>query len=536
MVSWISRGRPRSNTERKGLMAKLGSFFTLFNPKVAEGKAFGLGGFAVLAFAPFEFAPAALVSLIGLFWLWSQTETQKQAFKVGLWFGLGLFGLGVSWLFSSIYIYSHVALPLAILATFIFILFLSLYIGLAGVLARYFYSPTYTGLSYVVLFPAVWVLLEWMRSSAFGGFPFLIFGTSHIGTWLDGYAPVFGVLGVSWVLAMSAGAILWMATRQAWTGASLMMAAIWLGGSGLQEVQWVKPKGEPVKVALIQANIPQEEKWERDAFFPTLKKYVQATKQNLDADIVVWPETAVPAYYDVVAKGALKQFIQDAQLLETDIIAGIITRESDHIHYYNSIVNFHNPSQVYSKHHLVPFSEFFPLSDALYALTQLFDIPFSQFSKGHYPPKTMKLAGHEVGLSICYETAFGEELAELIPPAEFMITLSNDAWFAHTLEPAQQLQEVQMRALELGREFARATNTGITAIVDIKGQIKQEIPPYKSGVLKGKVQPYEGETFFAKWKQLPILFVLSIIFGFYFGARFVALGKLGRAIRTKKSK
>ena len=518
------RQRRPSKDKRRGLSR----FFSLFNPKRAEGKAFALGGFAVLAFAPFEFAPAALLSLIGLFWLWGQAETAKQAFKIGLWFGLGLFGLGVSWLFSSIYIYSHVALPLAILATLIFILFLSLYMGLAGALARAFYHPRVVSISYVVLFPAVWVLVEWLRSTLFGGFPFLIFGTSHVGTWLDGYAPVFGVLGVSWVLAISAGAILWMITRQAWTGASLIMAVIWLGGAALQEVQWVKPKGEPIKVALVQGNIPQDQKWESRAFFPTLKKYVTATKQNLDVDIVVWPETAVPAYYDVVAKGALKQFIQDAQLLETDIIAGIITREADHIHYYNAIVNFHHPAQAYRKHHLVPFSEYFPLSDALYALTQLFDIPFSQFTKGDYPPKTMKLAGHEVGLSICYETAFGEELAELIPPAELMITVSNDAWFAHTLEPAQQLQEVQMRALELGREFARATNTGLTAIVDIKGQIKQQIPAYQFGVLKGQVQPYEGETFFAKWKQLPILMVLLSIFGAYFALRFIAFGKMGR--------
>ncbi len=500
----------------------------VFLPKKHQWMALALGGFAVLAFAPFEFAPAALVSLIGLFWLWTEAPTKAEAFKTGLWFGLGLFGLGVSWLFSSIYIYSHVALPLAILATFIFILFLSLYVALAGALARYLYSQIFVGLSLVVLFPATWLLFEWLRATAFGGFPFLLFGTSHLNTWLDGYAPVLGVLGVGWVLAISAGAILWLVLKKAWIGASLVMAVVWLTGSGLQEVQWVQPKGEPVKVALIQGNIPQEKKWEPDEFFPSLKKYVEATKQNLDADIVVWPETAVPSYLDMVQKGALKQFIEDAQLLETDIIAGIITREPDHIHYYNAIVNFHHPKQEYRKHHLVPFSEYFPFSDALYALTQLFDIPFSQFTKGSYPPKTMKLAGHDVGLSVCYETAFGEELAELIPPAEMMITVSNDAWFAHTLEPAQQLQEVQMRALELGREFARDTNTGVTAIVDVKGQIKQQIPPYQFGVLKGELQPYEGETFFAKWKQLPILFILSLIFGFYFGVRFVLFEKLGR--------
>ena len=529
-VSKITRKSPHlsgqsNQTQQAGKFKRL---MGLLYPKKQEAKAFALGGFAVLAFAPFEFAPAALLSLVGLFWLWSQAETKMQAFKVGLWFGLGLFGLGVSWLFSSVYIYAHVALPLAILATFVFVLFLALYIALTGFLARYFYVAALPGLSYVLLFPAVWGVMEWLRATAFGGFPFLLLGTSHLGTWLDGYAPVFGVLGVSWVLAVSAGAILWMISKGAWTSGSLVMAAVWLGGSALQEVQWVSPKGEPVKVALIQGNISQDEKWQQSAFFPTLKKYVKATQDNLAADIVVWPETAVPSYYDVVAKGALKQFIQDAQLLETDIIAGIITREADHQHYYNSIVNFHNPSQVYRKHHLVPFSEYFPLSDALYALSQVFDIPFSQFSAGDYPPKPMKLAGHEVGLSICYETAFGEELAQLIPAADFMITVSNDAWFAHTLEPAQQLQEVRMRALELGREFARATNTGFTALIDVKGRIKQDIPPYAFGVLNGEVQPYEGETFFAQWQHLPILMIWLLILGGYLAGRFVLFNKLGR--------
>jgi apolipoprotein N-acyltransferase len=504
-----------------------------FIPRKAEGIALGLGLFSVLAFAPFHFAPAGLVGLVGLFWLWQQAESKFAGFKLGLWFGLGLFGLGVSWLFSSVYVYGHVALPLAILAVFIFILFLSLYVAFAGAMAVVVNHRLFTGFSLVVMFPAVWVLFEWLRSTLFGGFPFLVIGNSHLDTWLDGYAPVFGVLGVSWAVAATAGLLLWLYQKKAWTGASIGMAILWLTGSGLQEVEWVKPKGEPVKVALIQANIPQDKKWESDQFFPTLKRYVKLTQQNLSADIIVWPETAVPSYLDMVQKGALKQFIADAQLLETDIIAGIITREPDHQHYYNSIVNFHNPKQVYSKHHLVPFSEYFPFGDALYALSQLFDIPFSQFTKGAYPPKTMKLAGHDVGLSVCFETAFGEELAELIPPAEMMITVSNDAWFAHTFEPAQQMQEVQMRALELGREFARSTNTGITAIVDVKGRIKQQIPPYEEGVLVGKLQPYEGQTFFAEWKQLPLLFMLSLIFSFYFGIKFILRGKIGQLV-TKK--
>lgn len=487
--------------------------------------AFGLGGLSVAAFEPFGFGPIMLVALMGLFWIWMQTDSHFEGFQTGFWFGLGQFGVGVSWLISSIYLFSGVNLALSVIAVFIFVSFLAFFMGVAGYLARYFYHHSRPALVLIVLFPAIWVLVEWLRSTLFGGFPFLLTGNSHLHTWLDGFAPLLGVLGVSWAVALSAALLLWIVLQRTWLIASFALLLLWTGAAGLQTIEWVKPVGAPIKVALLQGNISQDQKWQQEAFMPTMKTYVSQTKSAIGtADLIVWPETAIPAYFDMVEKGALRTFIKDAQLLETDVLLGVITRDQENNKYYNALVNARNPEQEYRKSHLVPFSEYFPFPKVFNALSLLFDIPFSSFSHGD-TPKTMKLAGMDVGLSICYEMAFGEELAESLPDAKFLVTVSNDAWFAHTLEPAQQLQDAQMRALELGREVARATNTGYSVVIDTKGNIKAELEPYTEGVLIADVQPYEGLTFYAQWKQLPVLFFLSLIFGFIFAKRFIFTGR-----------
>lgn len=475
--------------------------------------ALGLGTLMVAAHAPVGLVPVALISLAGLFWLWDQVDSKLASVQIGFWFGIGFFGVGVSWLISSIYIFAGVNLALSILAVMIFVLFLTSYFMLAGWLVAWLKRDNQLGLNWVLLMPAVWVFAEALRASLFGGFPFLMTGNTHALTWLGGYAPVFGVLGVSWVVAVSAGVLLWLVISRSWVLAPMVLALFWLSGAALKNVDWVEPTGKPVKVALIQGNIPQEQKWQQDHFLPTLQTYVSLTKQNLDADVVVWPETAIPDYYDRVEKGALRHFIRDAQLLNTDILVGVITRDSNNEAYYNAIVNVHQPDQVYQKRHLVPFSEFFPFASIFKALSALFDVPFSSFSAGADDQKPFQLGDHQVGLSVCYEMAFGDELANSASQSDYLLTVSNDAWFAHTLEPAQQVQDVQMRALELGREIARTTNTGYTIIVGVDGQIKQSIEAYQTDVLRGDVQPYAGQTPFMIWRHWPIFGLLVLVLG-----------------------
>ncbi len=477
---------------------------------------------AVFAFAPFSLAPLALLALAGLFGLWLKTETPGQAARLGFWFGLGLHGVGSSWLYSSLYVYGETPLWLSVISVTLWVMYLSLLPALAGWVARFFFSPRFPVLSLLLLFPAAWVLSEYLKQHLFGGFPFLQMGTSHVLTWLDGYAPVFGVLGVSWALALSAAALVWLVRNGAWMGAAFIYAVVWLGGGLLQGVQWTQPVGKPVDVALLQGNIPQDKKWQPEQFMPTLKRYIKMTRENLGADVIVWPETAVPAFFDLVEQGALKTFIRDAQLLQKDILVGSIWRDADTHRYYNALIDVGStPYQIYRKYHLVLIGEYYPFSDWLEPLFDLWHIPFDQFSPGPFPPEPMKLGMHHVGMAICFETLFGHELAAQLPKATYFITVSNDAWFDHTLEPAQALQEVQMRAVELGRSFARATNTGFTAVIDHHGQVIKQLPPHTQGALRATVQPRTGMTPFARWKELPILFLLTLVFGMVLADRYL---------------
>lgn len=488
--------------------------FQIFNPDKSSLIAFGLGALSVLAFAPLYLSPLMVGTLAWLFWLWHNAETRLGFIRIGLWFGLGLFGAGTSWLFSSMYFYSGMSAFTSALATFIWVLFLSLYCAFAGWVVSIFHNKNQPGIGLVLLMPSAWLLGEFLRAKLFTGFPFMIIGNTHLFTWLDGYAPVFGAMGVSWAVAITAGLLIWLAHYRNWLVGAGLFAALWLFSATLKTVDWVQPVDKPIDIALLQGNISQDKKWLKSEFMPTMQTYVKQTRENIDADVIVWPETAIPGYLDVVKNGALFSFMKDAVLLEKDILLGVIVRDKDTGQYYNSLVNAKDTSQVYYKYHLVPFSEYFPFSDLFKTLSLIFDIPFSEFSAGTTTPKPMVLGGQPAGLSVCYEMAFGDELAQNVPDNRYLITVSNDAWFAKTLEPSQQLQDVQMRALELGREIARSTNTGYTAIIGVDGKVKQEIPAYETGVLRGEIQPYEGVTPFVEWKNWPLVWLLAGVFAF----------------------
>ena len=506
----------------RAIKALLPGLISVFRPDRQALMAAAFGAMAAFAFAPFSLAPLALLALAGLFWLWLRADTPGAAARLGLWFGLGLHGIGSSWLYSSLYLYGDAPLWLTLVSVSLWVFYLSLFPALAGWLARSFSSPRFPIVGLLFVYPAAWVLSEYLKQHLFGGFPFLQMGTSHVLTWLDGYAPVFGVLGVSWALALSAAALVWLIRNGAWMGAAFVFAVVWIGGGLLQGVHWTQPDGKPVEVALLQGNIPQDRKWRADQFMPTLKRYVKMTRENLGADLIVWPETAVPAFFDLVEKGALKTFIRDARLIGKPILVGSIWRDAEKTHYYNALIDVSSqPPQLYRKYHLVLIGEYYPFADLLRPLFDLWHIPFDQFSAGPFPPQPMNLGGHGVGMAICFETMFGHELAAQLPQADYFITVSNDAWFAHTLEPAQALQEVQMRAIELGRYFARATNTGFTAVIDHRGRIIGQLPPYEQGVLRATVTPRKGMTPFARWKELPILLLLGVVFGAVLADRYL---------------
>ena len=469
--------------------------------------AFAAGSIAVLAFAPFSLPLAAPASILALFFLW-RNASSRQAVMIGGAYGLGLMGFGVFWLHNSIAQFGGLNLPLAIVLTLGFAFLMALYYALAGWLVARIPGPER------LVVPSVWVLVEWLRGWVLGGFTWLGLGYSQIDTTLAGYVPVLGVYGVSFMLALSAALLLhW---RSFWV---LLVPLIWSGGWLLQQVQWSSPTGEPFKASLVQGNIPQQVKWRPDQLKDTLQIYVDLTAGLPDSRLIVWPETAVPSFSRHVESSFLEPLDERMSAEGRDLYLGIPVLEEDG-RYYNAMINIGQSGRAsYFKRHLVPFGEFMPLQFLLQPLIRILDIPMSEFSSGNDEQPLVSIAGYETGTTICYEDTFGGETADSLPRAAFLVNASNDAWFGDSLAPHQHLQMARMRAIETSRYLLRATNTGISAIIDEKGRLLGTVPQFEQGTVSAHVIPLQGATLFVHMRDWPVvLLALSMLLAGYFFA------------------
>lgn len=469
------------------------------------------GALLPLAFAPYGVIPLAVVCPALLFYLWTHA-TAKQAIYLGYSFGLGFFGLGVSWVAVSMLRFGNVAMPVAALLTLLFALILSSYIALAGYLLRRYFTGIGVGRQLLVLMPALWVLAEWLRAWLFTGFPWLNLGYSQTDGPLAGLAPIVGVFGLSYLLALAAGVLVWalqLPRRQRW----IVMA----GGIGvtllcwpLQAIEWGEAFGEPLKASLIQGNIAQDQKWLPQNRKASIDLYVRLTRANWDSDIIVWPETALPAYFHQSTE-FLNELGQEAKSSGAHVLLGLAVLDQNGAnHYYNSMVLVGEPFQFYHKRHLVPFGEFLPFKAWLGELIRFMDIPMADFSSGGAKQPLMQAGPYAIGMSICYEDAFGEEVIEGLPEAKLLVNVSNDAWFGDSFAPHQHLQMARMRSMETRRPMLRATNNGISAIIDHHGVVTKTSPQFTTHVLTGVVQPRSGSTPYVIWGNYPVV-VLALL-------------------------
>ena len=473
--------------------------------------AVGAGALAPLAFSPFDAFFLAPVSLAVLFVLWLAVTPARAAWR-GWLFGLGLFGFGVSWVHES-FQFSQVALPLAIVLTALLVAYLAAFPAALGyVLVRF--SRGSSWLRLVGLFPAAWVLSEWVRGWFLTGFTWVQLGYSQLGWPLAGLAPILGVYGVSWAVAISAG-LLVMAIR-AGAGRRILyigiLAALWGLSWAMGLITWTQAAGPATKVALIQGNVPQHLKWLPSQRQPTLERYVAMTRRHWDAALVIWPETAVPAYYHQAAE-FLAELGQEAYRHDSELLVGIPVKETGGSRYFNSVVAVGEQEGAYHKRHLVPFGEYIPLKGLLGPVLDLMRVPMSDFSAGSNDQSLLQAAGHRIGVSICYEDAFGEEVIEALPEATLLVNVSNDAWFGESIAPHQHLQIARMRALETGRYLLRATNTGISAIIGPAGELLAKAPQFKAHVLSGQVIPMQGSTPYGRFGNLPVVLLLLAVAG-----------------------
>lgn len=268
------------------------------------------GALLPLAFAPLSLFPLAVLSPALLFLLWLDV-TPRRALWRGLLFGLGQFGVGVSWVYVAIHDFGHSGVPLAVLLSALFVGILAVFPMLLGYLSARFLRGQ-DGWRLALLFPTAWTLIEWCRGWVLTGFPWLNLGYSQIDAPLRGFAPLVGVYGVTLAVALSAGllASLVFAGRRAQFAALAALVVLWLSGALLARVDWTEASGPPLRVSLVQGNIPQDTKWNPDSAQHALDLYADLTRQHWDSRLILWPEAAITVFYHDVADNYLAGLAQ----------------------------------------------------------------------------------------------------------------------------------------------------------------------------------------------------------------------------------
>lgn len=470
----------------------------------------GAGG--VFAFAPFEFSPVAFVSVGALVLLLGCETRARSGAWIGFAWGLGAFLAGVSWLYVALNRYGGVPAPLAALAITLLCAYMALFP--AAVAAVFVRLRCGGSVRMAVLFGGLWVLGEVLRGGLFTGFPWLAIGYSQTPpSPLAGYLPLIGVYGMGGLIA--AGATLLVLTP--WRDKNVrrlplaLMLIVVAGGYLAGKTAWTMPHGAPLTVALAQTNIEQDLKWRPEL----LAEWLDINEQMAgveQADLVVLPETALPLLFERLPRGYVAKLAQRARSRNADLILGVFERDNAGRVYNTAISVGAAPTQRYAKQHLVPFGEYSPpLFGWFYKMA---DIPMSDQSPGGANQPLLMLGGQRIAVNICYEDLFGRELIRSLPNATLMLNMSNLAWYGQSFAQPQHLQVARVRALETGRPMLRATNTGMTALVQPDGRVAAVLPQFERGVLQVEVQGYQGMTPYARWGDWAalLLALVSILF------------------------
>ncbi|WP_116473722.1 apolipoprotein N-acyltransferase [Zobellella maritima] len=468
------------------------------------------GALGVLAFSPFDYWPLALVSLLGLC-VTSLDVSPRQAAKTAFVWAMGLFLPGLWWIHVSMTLFGGIPLPGAFLLVALLAAYLSLYTALALWLTnRYAGQQTLRAL---LVFPVLMVLADWLRGWVMTGFPWLWFGYSQLEGPLAGLAPILGVQGISWLLLLSAGASWLLLQRRRMP--LVLGLALWALALGAGQLQWVSPT-QASRFALVQGNISQSLKWQPGQLEQSLERHFSLTRPLTEADVVIWPESALPSSEQHLAPW-LKEVDGFMRERGQALLTGIVTRPSEES-VYNAVIALGQTRDPYRpengnryyKQQLVPIGEFVPFGDLLRPIAPFFNLPMSSFSRGEQGQPDIEAGGRHFSLAICYEVAFPSLVrANMKADTDYLLTVSNDTWFGQSIGPWQHQQIARMRALELGRPLIRATNNGVTLVTDEKGQLQASLPQFEADVLEVEVMGTRGLTPYARFGSAPLLLLLA---------------------------
>ena len=506
------------------------------------------GAMQTLSLAPFNqwvLGPLSIALILMVTRALNAPSPSFRGFLYGWLFGIGLFGSGASWVYVSINTYGYAPPVLAGSLTLIFVLGLALFSGLSF----YVYGKlkTESKVGNAILFTACWVLGDMFRGVFLTGFPWLYLGYGHLNTALSGWIPVIGVHGLT-VLSVASGIALFFLLTLLFKALPVMIKhnktsrkrafrsryhpkktllklsfilvilTFWASGPILNNIEWTQLQDKEISVALIQTNIPQEEKWKPSQRLKTLELLEKMSEEHWSSDIIVWPETAIPLLYDQ-AIPFIDKLTEMALQRQTNIISGLPFRQrnqdgSQILH--NSIISFGAGEGIYHKQKLVPFGEYVPLQEVLRGLIAFFDLPMSDFRTGSNDQAPLSALEYKVAPFICYEVVYPDFVRELARGTHFLLTISNDSWFGSSIGPLQHLQMAQMRAAETRRYMIRATNNGVSAIINERGQITGQTEQFVRTSLQAPIHSAAGETIFMRLGSWPVglISVAFLLIGF----------------------
>ena len=463
--------------------------------------AFLAGAALAAAFAPLNLWPLAIAAPAILMWLW-QDARPGEAARLGFLFSFATFAAGTYWLYISIHGFGGAPVWVAFGLMLGLVSIMGLYHAALGyAVARWL--PRGGAARYLLALPAAWLLIEWWRGWFLSGFSWLSLGYSQSDTWLAGFAPLAGVYGISALLLVCAGALTALLSGGAprlRLAAGVTFLLPWLLGAALYRHSWTHPAGPAVSVAVVQGAIPQEQKWLDSNHDYTLQLYRRLTEQVLGkAALIVWPESATADLANDLVP-YINSLYGEARAHGSALLMGILRAEQDHdgqVRYYNSVLGLGDTVSWYDKHHLVPFAEFFPVPQFVRSWLRLMSLPYSDFTPGavHQPPQP--LAHLQLGTTVCYEDAYGSSMLYVLPRADVLVNVTNDAWFGHSSARHQHFQIARMRALEAGRYMIRAANDGISGVIGPHGEVIDRAAEFVPLALVEKVTPYAGLTPYA---------------------------------------
>jgi len=490
----------------------------LRHPVLCNLFALMLGALCVLAFAPFALPLMAVACTAVLFSWWLEAPRARDAAQTGFAFGLGLFGAGASWVYIALKTFGGMPAIVAVVATTAFVAYLALWPALAGWIAV---RGTQSGtLARAAAIAAMWAIAEWLRGIVFTGFPWLSLGSSQLpGSSLAGFAPIGGAMLVSLAVAccaaLTALAIdaLSRGARRRALAAAATIAAFFVAGALSWRIEYTQPAGAPVTASLIQGDVSQHAKFDPDYREHIFQLYALLAEQSRGR-LIVFPESALPVFAHQVPDAIFERIGRAAQARDGDALIGLFTLSppedpGDEPGIHNSVLTIGaGRSQVYRKHHLVPFGETIPLKPVFgWLINNVLSIPLADQSPGPANAPPLDVAGQKVAVDICYEDAYGAELRRSARNATLLVNVTNDAWYGHSIAAWQHNQIAAMRALETGRPLLRATNTGITSAVGPDGREIASLPWYTRGILEVSIEGRHGVTPYVRFGDaLPLAF------------------------------